>query len=618
MARPTKTPFTIYADTGIPTPDSAYQPSFDDAVKAQLARTDSENEEGHGDGFVTESDDGGLEHSDDGRERGYGLQGFQEDDIQEADDERRASQFTRTSISSMPESTYPIDAEAYRPPLIRPSFRRPESVRRMQMTSPPPFSRNSPRRSVLRGSRSRAGTPKSVRADAQGSPRPRRQVQEETQEAEAEHYPLVLLHVTLLPVELPWSAESIHELLSKPTLDNLQLLRSKVSDTVLKRGLLIPHPRGEYEMLEERLLEALELKQERVTKCGHFRGRDSVGSLTSSNDSDRESDSGLGSSLDGSDTEVCTTCHHAVSTSASKVTGAKRKWSVKVFAANGLMRAPAWSAAWPEMERVDIEISPWISDDLRRKLDERQERETADEAARAEDENERIRELVEEQVRLAHEESMRVEEAERNYVIVNEVAQRKQKRGSPSITIPETAIPGRLEASKSQQAKPASQPQQDLPQIYRPSQIPTSVLLKNYLYLLAQDRRNVAIFFLGLIALFFALRPTHVIRPTTVKDLSDVCASYTPATLTTTMTNISLDVAAELEAAITHHAKAVQTESTSAPLLESSEQASDSIMASAPLEQSEVTGMSVAQSVLDVGMAVFEDFELVESLADGA
>jgi hypothetical protein len=46
----------------------------------------------------------------------------------------------------------------------------------------------------------------------------------------------------------------------------------------------------------------------------------------------------------------------------------------------------------------------------------------------------------------------------------------------------------------------------DLPQIYRPSQIPVSILLKNYLYLLAQDRKNLFILVMGVLMLLLTIR----------------------------------------------------------------------------------------------------------------
>ena len=356
---------------------------------------------------------------------------------------------------------------------------------------------SSPRQSVLSYYRSsRSGTPRSKLG--RGSPRGRRRIteewtsesDEEAKQDEAKEHPLVLLHVTLLPIMLPWSMESMQELLPPQALENLMLLRSKVSDTVLQRGILIPHLREEYEMLEERLLEALELKEPRLTKCGHFRWRISD---TSQASSDRDSDSGLGSSESSStDGDLCTTCGHHVRCRA----GRKSQWSVKVFAANGLMRASAWQAAWSEMESVDVEILPWIEEEERRKLDVRREEEEARAYGERKERQSRKREEENEEMVVVAPQASRGDESVDNANCDEALDDREHPLSAP---IEETVR--RHAAGLADAAKP-----DNLPPVYRPSQIPLSVLLRNYVYLLAQDRRNVAMFFLSILAVFFAVR----------------------------------------------------------------------------------------------------------------
>lgn len=522
MARLSKTSkFTILEDSGIPTPDPndlaeyVEVQTIENGQKEAVVKGEDEQD------FMTE-DRGDAQEADQVLAIRH----------QNAEDERRESSITTTSVSSYPESTYPTDNEfavakyqPYTPPVIRPSFRRTESIRRMQLASPPPFGSRSPRRSILSHSHSRTGTPRSARSlNARESPRPRKRISEETEgegEVEQKHYPLVLLHATLLRVDLPWSLESMQELLPAQVLANLQLLRSKVSETVLQRGILIPHPREEYELLEERLLEALELKEERVTKCGHFQGRVSTNLSSPTYTSGEDSDSGLGSSIDGSDGERCATCQHHIKTAKSGVGSRGKKWKIRVFAANGLLRSSAWSAVWPEMERVDVEILPWISDDMRRQLDERREKEEREERERLEDEEERIKEIVDEQVRLAHEEMKRIEEVERR-AKMEENASRSEVAKPYAETIMAKAPSSDAITSGSLTA-PA-----DLPQIYRPSQIPLSILLKNYVYLLAQDRRNIVMAVLGVIALFFAIRPISASRGAILPSLNETSAAYQP------------------------------------------------------------------------------------------
>lgn len=407
------------------------------------------------DGFVTESDE----------ER----QGEHDDGAQEGDDEEN---YTRTSISSFPESSYPTDYE--RTPMHKPytpQYARPSS-RRMQLSSP------------LR--KGKFGTPYS---EPRGSPRSRRKdFDADSDLHEPKPLPLILLHITALPLSISWTHQAMRETLPRHILDNLQLLKSKLSATVLKRGILIPHPRDDYELLEEKLLEALDLQEPRISKCGHYRNRHSTDSdLTHASSS---TDSGVGSSVeDGSDEEHCSTCHHHLLAAGS----GKQKWSIKVYAANGLMRASAWHAAWSEMERVDVEIMPWIKDELRIKLDEANTQELAVAKVDPEADELRINQLVEERLRLLELDTERAREAEMSReierIVINE-----QRQFSQAI---QEATVEQVEATKRPNHTPTSEPNPtDLPNIYRPKDIPLSILLWNYIFLLARKPKNMAVFFL--------------------------------------------------------------------------------------------------------------------------
>ncbi|KAK5696940.1 hypothetical protein LTR17_024170 [Elasticomyces elasticus] len=469
MARLSKTQsFTIHEDAGIPTPDP---PELHNPFDYRALRRGTYHNDEEDDAAASVDERASLaslnEEQDDHEFARYGLD----------DDYRRASALTRTSVSSVPESTWQDEEQTFVPPLIRPSFMRPESVRRMQMSSPPPF-RSSPRQSsVLRhgSSRSRMSTPRS--AQARGSPRSRRQASERGEVGEA-------------TMVLPWSQVAVQDLLPERVRADVQLLRSKVTETMLARGVLIPHPREEYELLEERLLETMELKDERVTKCGHFRGdsaRDSV--LSASSDEGEGSDSGLGSSVEGSvaDADVCSTCSCVIKTSKSGVSSGKGRWSIRVYAANGLMRASAWAAAWNEMESVDVEILPWVDEETRKLLHERSERDARDEALQEFEDDARQLE-----VRQTHLEKQKYSEVAQTESICPPKVDRTWDEGS------------KLSNATASSNLKGSQPN-DLPRVYSPSQIPLSVLLKNYAILLARDPRNVAIFFLGLLALWFVV-----------------------------------------------------------------------------------------------------------------
>ncbi|KJX98705.1 hypothetical protein TI39_contig397g00005 [Zymoseptoria brevis] len=421
--------------------------------------------------------------------------GEQTDTSADADDEyRRESAMTTASISSMPDSTvFDTDHGApqkfpYTPQSARPTFRH-DSLRRIHT---PTSSSRSPgkRQSVLHLRSSRTGTPRSARKTRQ----------QELEEKKHE-FPLVLLHLTLLPISLRWSEASLQTLLPPNTLRDLHLLRSKVSDTILQRGILVPHPRGEYELLEERLLEALELRQERVTKCGHYLGvgRSSVGS-SSEEEGDGEgsihstADSGVDISPPGLEGDTCSTCRHQVKATGPAIASTGSKWSIKIYAANGLMRSSAWSAAWEEMERVDVEILPWISEEVRKQLDAAAEKEEE------EDEKQRMRTLVEEQVRIVHE---------------RELGRRAEEQSRPRSSLPkerQATFEGQAPQQSSQRSMPLAMNPDPLPQVFKPADVPLSILLRNYIYLLAQDKRNLAIFILAIMAAWLSFGA--VLRPT--------------------------------------------------------------------------------------------------------
>lgn len=500
MARLIKThQFAIFEDADIPILDvgTTEQRLLDDVstIEAKIQTAAEELEDARD--LIT-SDEYTLHELEDGQKHGNDNNG--------ANDERRLSGLTTVSISSLPESCYESDDEPseqrqhpYTPPVIRPRFPQIESIKRLQGNSAPQFGSRNSRRSLTSKSRPLKRTPRSARYNnAIRIPKPRRRISEQTEAPDEEHghYPLVLLHATLLPVDLPWSTESMQELLPAQLLDNLRLLKAKVSENVRDRGILISHPGEEYELLEERLLEALELKDERITKCGHFHRRDSSNSASGS-------DSGVGSSVDGSEGEMCNTCQHRIKFSRAPIGDSNKKWSVKIFAANGLMRASAWAAAWQDMESVDVEIVPWISEDLRRQLDKRREQEEAfQEAVRRDDEDAKIRQMVEDEVRLAFEIQRSRREAESGMAREHEPTEPYKQDVSMEETDAEEVTFQTFEDPLQLQAP------QDLPQIYPPSEIPLSILLKNYVYLLAQDWRNVAIFLLGTTALVWALLHT--------------------------------------------------------------------------------------------------------------
>lgn len=292
---------------------------------------------------------------------------------------------SETSISSRP--TPPIDeAEPrYTPRKDRPRFRNPESVRAMQMSSPPLLPIHEPSREHLKGSYklmtpSRSGRSETPMSKKSGSRRgSARENHSPMPILTPQQAPLVLLHVTILPPQVPYSHDLMVKIMPEWLVENYKLLDEKLQDIILmRRGVLIPHPRDEYDLLEERILESLELQVPRLLKCGHFvapedtdlddgTGRDSrMSGGTITEDHDWKEDL-----AEGEDASICTDCHHEVKKPGKGVGVGSRRWDIKVYAANGLMRAAAWTACYNEMERCDVEISPWIPEELRKTMERR-------------------------------------------------------------------------------------------------------------------------------------------------------------------------------------------------------------------------------------------------------
>jgi hypothetical protein len=338
--------------------------------------------------------------------------------------------------------------------------------------------------------------------------------------------PLVLLHVTLLPCPaLAYSTKSIAELAPTYFLENWRLLQEKVGDTILARGILIPHPGEEYDLLEERVLESLDLWTPRILDCGHFYASDEDAEDDSGTDSG-VSDVGRKSILPPTsdvtphkDEEqaleggFCTCCSRPVD---GVITGRSRRWNLRIYAANGLMRAGAWAASYSEMERIDVEIEPWLPEEAKRELDHRREQEDREEQMLAA-EADRLRSEVEEVEKKREEEELAKKDAiERAKQMELEVKTLSAALLSASQT--PVSQPDLSEDSAGPKETPATSP--SVPQVrtkaVAPSlgkDIPLSKLLFNYLYLLAQDRRNIALAILSTLVFCLTIGSRSAIQP---------------------------------------------------------------------------------------------------------
>jgi len=528
-----------------------------------------------------------------------------------ASQSRRISAVTTTSfVSSLPSeisvASKPVllannlDSR-YTPRKERPPFRNPSSVRAMQMSSPPPLPAYESPRDRVKGNYKLATPSRTSRSDTvstTGSRRSRAQrdsVHSEYQVLQSpratptpqQSLPLVLLHVTILPIQLPYAHDFMIKAMPEWLVENYRVLGEKLQDVVLmSRGILISHPRDEYDVLEESILESLELKTPRLLKCGHFVGPDA-----DADDDDLEEDegsvtdggTGRGSRMSGGtmtaeeeaewkyptpeseDASVCTDCHRHVKRPGRGVGTGTKRWELKIYAANGLMRAGAWSAAWSEMERCDVEISPWIPDDMRKALDKRlqeeeeaaqrkhlyaaelerqiaeglalqkKSEEEAEAKRRAEDvelkrrieveaavlqqkleeqaaENRRLEDTLDEKIEEAKE-TIRLEFEAQALAEAHSIAERlhamedalKREQERVTTQAPPTDVPTPQYHTRSRsRGRPQSMSRR--PTVH---EIPIGTLLKNYMLLQLRDSRNYLIVILGALVIFLAMNANH-------------------------------------------------------------------------------------------------------------
>ena len=441
----------------------------------------------------------------------------------------------------------------FTPQKSRSRFRNPSSVRAIQMdTTPPHLATPSSQQRQRLYTPSHHGTPRSTRShrSVMTSPSklsPTKKVKKE--------FPLVLLHVTLLPMPLSYSPEILETVLPPSILANWKLLQEKATETVLERGVLIPHPKEDYDLLEERLLESLELKIPRILKCGHFH-------LSPEEEADVETASDSEAETDAEDADVCLDCGRRIRDGrfGSAGTGSKR-WDIKLFASNGLMRAGAWSAAWREMERVDVEILPWMEEDMKRELELRREE---DERTRAEQ---------------AH------AEREEGIGSLDDARLREIYGHDPQAFV--DGLGDQMPATVSTPQRTPLQPPMD-----NKEEVPLWDLLRDYMYHAAQDRRNLAIFLLSILVLFLSMGSFDSSRRhTEVQDFEH--ASRSP---TAQASVYSTDVSPKAPASVTSAASS-STPSPPPPLEESEERE----------EQDEPAASSWSETVEDVASEMLED-----------
>ncbi|KAL4809223.1 hypothetical protein BDV18DRAFT_131514 [Aspergillus unguis] len=322
-------------------------------------------------------------------------------------------------------------------------------------------------------------------------------------------YPLVLLHCSLLPPSLPASGlighpdcqRILREVLPSVYWKRWKLLEDKIGSGVLRdRGVLISHPEDMYDLLEERLLESLELQHPRLDH-GHFLGDDET-------ESDREDRLAREGSSTEDEGDECPDCggrmvrHHTA-----------RKWELKVFAANGLMRAGAWAAAWKEMEKVDVEVGLWLPPNVRADLERRI----------SEDSSHFANSLSGPVALLQGPENIQVEAPGRALTPAPLADTPPRVTQAQKPDLPQDPVEF---MSQSQDNRKWNHPTPRAPEI------DLQTLLVNYIRVLANDRRNIAIVLLSILVVLAAMSPKATV--TLESDLRPFPAyvpEYTPSTV---------------------------------------------------------------------------------------
>jgi hypothetical protein len=386
-------------------------------------------------------------------------------------------------------------------------------------------------------------------------------------------------------MQVPYSHDIMARIMPDWLVENYKLLEEKLQDIILmRRGLLIPHPRDEYDLLEERILESLELKTPRLLPCGHFvppeddddrEDEDDVASVGDEN-TGRGSRMSGGTLTEGSNTShngdhsMCIDCHRELKKPGKGIGAGTRKWDIKIYAANGLMRAAAWQACWNDMERCDVEIHPWIPEEVRKTLERRaQEEQEADkrkqqytvELQRQIQEAAAKTKILEEEAN----EKKRKEEAELQKSfeeaaaalqrsIEEKAAEKKKFEEDLQVKLNEAKEAVRLEleakalaesdavAQRLRALETAIKEQEsaEAHQRLAADQIPLSTLLKNYIILLLSDKRNSVILLLAVAVAYMAVTMRAAQQaPASAQMLelpTEIATNNMPVAVTATMT----------------------------------------------------------------------------------
>jgi hypothetical protein len=251
---------------------------------------------------------------------------------------------------------------------------------------------------------------------------------------------------------------------------------------------------------------------------------------------------------------VCPDCEGHMRLPGKGVGSGKRRFDIKIYAANGLMRSGAWAAAWREMERVDVEIDVWMPEDLRRALDQEFQNEEDEEIKRREREESILQRADAEIEALsrANEDALAArEEAERARLRAVERAEYMQREVNrllaasvdstptpmPELTFASTtkALTNSRHSSSVDSRRRSSTSQHDAT---------LATLVRKALLLASRDPRNIALFGLSILVFLLALglgrSPSGVPSSSSADTMTQLQRSHSASHSDTSTSSLSI------------------------------------------------------------------------------
>ena len=391
--------------------------------------------------------------------------------------------------------------------------------------------------------------------------------------------PLVLLHVAMLqPTQAEYPDAILSKVLPRKVLNQYKATQAtlfqKVGPVVRQRGILLRHPKGNFDGLLESILSTLGLETHTdVSSDDEHYGR----SLGEPDELDGQQCNGTGEprnsedwdSADSDDTacetycptpelsrksgqtqRTCSTCGRPRRRLRIQDSSHGNRYDVKVFAANGLVGPHVWEAVWREMERVDVEINVALPERWQRKLNQ-----AVRELDMQTEDEEFENEILAKNDTIGKKEAAITEELDVQDEL-GKIRKRPSEYNTANDETSKTPTPGEMQKLSSKMQLNESATREEIepktPSIPRstqkeninersvsceklfqmfedPSQktkkpklrnqIPLSILIRNCVWLLAQDARNVIIFVLVLSAIVFcSSRNTNSSDSVTIKE----------------------------------------------------------------------------------------------------